>query len=90
MEFETFITEAVDRLQKSGRDAVKKCIESKEGEGKKAIRGQIFDWCGLAVQILMEPLEDHEKVRAWFGVQEQITKSGKAPQEIDTKLCLQE
>jgi len=90
MEFEKFITDAVDRLQKSGRDAVKNFIQSKDGAGKKGIRGQIVDWCGLAVQILMEPLEDHEKVTAWFGVQEQITKSGKAPQEIDTKLCLQE
>jgi len=64
MEIEKKIVEAIDRIQKSGRDAVNNMEESKGVDGEKIKRGQMVDWSGLAVQILLEPLEDHEKFRA--------------------------
>jgi len=70
MEMEKIIVEAVDRLQKSGRDAVNNIEENKEGNGEKVKRRHMVDWCGLGVQILMEPLEDQEKIRALSRVQE--------------------
>jgi len=82
MEVEKIIVETVDRLQKSGTEAVNNIEENKEGHGEKVKRGQMVDWCGLGVQILMEPLEDHEKVRALSRVHEKIRNSGRAPQEI--------
>jgi len=58
------------RLQNTGKDAVENFEESKDEEGEKFNRRQMVDWCGLAVHIVMEPLEDHEKIRALSGVQE--------------------
>jgi len=48
MEAEKIIAEIVDRLQKSGRDAVNSIEENKEGDGEKVKRRQMVDWCGLA------------------------------------------
>jgi len=92
MEIEKIIAKTVDRIQKSGKDAVNNMEESKNGDGDrvKVKRGQMVDWCELVVHILMEPLEDHEKIRALSGVQESIRNRGRAPQEILAELSLQE
>jgi len=79
METEKVIPEAVDRLQKTGGDAVNNMEESKEGNAEKVNREKVVDWCGLGVEILTENLEDHEKVKVLSKVWDLIKNSAKEP-----------
>ena len=59
---ENIIPDTLQRLQTSGNDATKLMEESKDGSGDKVNRGRVTDWVALGVNILIEPLDPHEKI----------------------------
>ena len=63
METDKLIPDVLERLMKTGGDAINSMEESKEGNAEKLNRGIMCDWCGLGMQILTENMEDHEKVK---------------------------
>ena len=60
---ENIIPDSLKRLQHTGEDAVKRLEESKDGDVDKVNWGRVTDWCALGVNILIEPLEKHEKIK---------------------------
>jgi len=53
--------------------------ESKEGDSDRVNRGRVTDWCALAVNIAIEPLNMHEKVKVLAAAMSEAKKSGQAP-----------
>jgi len=76
---ESIIPDALQRLQTTGNDAIKLVEESKDGNGDKLNWGRVTDWVALGVNILIEPLDRHEKIKVLFAAFSEAKTDGLAP-----------
>ena len=76
---ESIISDALQRLQTTGNDAIKLVEESKDGNGDKLNWGRVTDWVALGVNILIEPLDRHEKIKVLFAAFSEAKTDGLAP-----------
>jgi len=67
------------RLFTSGQDALKLMEESKDKDVSKVNQGQVNDWVVLAVNIVTEPLDQHEKIKVLAAAINEAKNIGQAP-----------
>jgi len=79
---EEIIPEALKRLNTTGEDTYRSFEECKEGDNKRVMRRQVVEWIRLAVSILTEQLDRHEKIIALSKVMEELKNEANAPQEM--------
>ena len=82
IEVEAIIPKALLRLSATGEDTIRR-LEVTENEESQIIgRRKVVEWVRLAVSILTEYLDSHEKILALSKVMEELKSEKRAPQEI--------
>ena len=79
MEAEQIIPTAMGRLKVTADDALKYPEESKDGYNGKVVRRLAVEWIRLAVEIVTEPLDKHEKFKILSTVLDELRYDTKAP-----------
>jgi len=73
---ENIIPDKLQRLQTTGQDAVNLLEESKDGGADRMNWDQVTGWCALGVNILMDHLDVHERIKVLAAAMNEAKKSG--------------
>jgi len=76
---ENLIPDKLLRLQITGQDTLKTLEERKDGGAERENMGRVNYWCALMVNVAIDHLDKHEKVKMLAAAMSEANNSDQAP-----------